>query len=264
MAEHNHYGHRARLRDRVAKEGLENFYEHQVLEYALSFVIPYKDTNDLAHNLIEKFGSLAGVFEASVSELVTVKGMGEVSATFLADFIKIYNRYERSKLNTKEEITSPTQAFDYFEGIFRGKLYEEIYLVALTPSSKIVQTKRISTGSVTEAKVQIRDITDTMTNLNVANIIVAHNHPNGLPEPSADDDKFTKALVTSLVINGSHLIDHLIISDYGYFSYRQSGYIDQYKRDVVNLLSHSTVAQPEAKYNTQKTYTRPIKLAKVK
>lgn len=248
MAEHNHYGHRARLRERVAKEGLENFHEHQVLEYVLSFVIPYKDTNELAHELIDKFGSLAGVFEASVSELMTVKGMGEVSATFLSDFIKIYNRYERCKLSTKTEITNPHQTFEYFKGIFKGKLQEELYLVALNPKSKIIKTQRISTGSVNEAKVQIRDITDLMSSLKIANIIVAHNHPDGTTTPSEADNKFTKALVTTLAINGSHLIDHVIVAEDGFYSYRQSGRIDEYKQSVAQLLDNATVAQPEAKY----------------
>lgn len=252
MAEHNHHGHRSRLRERASKEGLENFHDHQVLEYALSFVIPYKDTNDLAHELINKFGSLAGVFEADVSELVTVKGMGEVSATFISDFIKIYNRYERSKLCTKTKITSPTQAYEYFQGIFKGKLFEELYLVALAPNSDIIQTKRIAVGSVTEAKVQIRDITDTMTNLKVANIIVAHNHPSGLPRPSPADDRFTMSLVASLVINGCHLIDHIIVSDLTYYSYRQNGTIDEYKEHAFNLINDGTVFQPEAKYNVEK------------
>lgn len=249
VAEHNHYGHRSRLRERVAKEGLENFHEYQVLEYVLSFVIPYKDTNDLAHELIDKFGSLAGVFEANTSELMTVKGMGEVSATFLSDFIKIYNRYERCKLASKTEITTPLQTYEYFSGIFKGKLSEELYLVALTPKSKIVKTKRISSGSANEARVQIRDITDLMSSLKVANIIVAHNHPNGSSEPSKEDDKFTKALVTTLTINGCHLIDHMIISEDGRYSYRESGLIDKYKREVADLLvSSQSVAQPEAKY----------------
>lgn len=249
MAEHNHYGHRSRLRERVAKEGLENFHEYQVLEYVLSFVIPYKDTNDLAHELIDKFGSLAGVFEANTSELMTVKGMGEVSATFLSDFIKIYNRYERCKLATKTEITNPRQTYEYFNGLFKGKLSEELYLVALTPKSKIVKTQRISSGTANEARVQIRDITDLMSTLKVANIIVAHNHPNGSSDPSKEDDKFTKALVTTLTINGCHLIDHMIISEDGRYSYRESGLIDKYKREVADLLvSTQTVAQPEAKY----------------
>ena len=83
MQKHEHYGHRSRIRDRVKKEGLDNFQDYQVLEYALSFVIPYKDTNPLAHRLINKFGSLAGVLEADEEQLKEMDGMGEVSSHFL-------------------------------------------------------------------------------------------------------------------------------------------------------------------------------------
>ena len=79
MQKHEHYGHRARIRDRVKKEGLENFQDYQVLEYALSFVIPYKDTNPLAHRLINRFGSLAGVLEAD-EELLKEEGISEIES----------------------------------------------------------------------------------------------------------------------------------------------------------------------------------------
>ncbi|MBE5738803.1 MAG: DNA repair protein RadC [Clostridiales bacterium] len=251
MAEHNHYGHRSRLRERVAQEGLEHFHDYQVLEYVLSFVIPYKDTNDLAHELIDKFGSLAGVFEADAKELMTVKGMGEVSATFISDFLKIYNRYERCKLAKRTQLISPQDTYDYFRGLFTGKLVEELYIVALSPKSKILKVQRISSGSNTEAKVTIRDITDLMSSLKVANIIVAHNHPDGDVKPSEEDNKFTKALVTTLSINGCHLIDHIIMSNKKFYSYRQSGLIDKYKGEIAYLLEGKTVAQPEAFYGVK-------------
>lgn len=248
MAEHNHYGHRSRLRDRVAKEELEYFHDYQVLEYVLSFVIPYKDTNDLAHELIDKFGSLSGVFESSVEELMTVKGMGEVSARFISDFLKIYNRYERCKLAKRTELVTPLQTFDYFKGLFKGKLVEELYIVALSPKSKILKVQRVSSGSNTEAKVTIRDISDIMSSLKVANIIIAHNHPDGEATPSEADNKFTKALVTSLCINGCHLLDHIILAGDKFYSYREKGVIDKYKEEIAYLLESRTVAQPEARY----------------
>lgn len=247
MSTHNHHGHRARLRERVAMEGLENFHEHQVLEYVLSFVIPYKDTNDLAHDLINQFGSLAGVMEADVSELMKVKGMGEVSATFLTDFIKIYNCYEKSKMKTKARLISPEHTFKYLKNLFKGKIHEELYVVALNPQSKVIKVQRVAEGTSTEANVTIRDITDLMSRLKVANIIIAHNHPDGNATPSAEDDKFTKALVTTLCINGSHLVDHMIISGKKFYSYRKTALIDKYKEEVAHLLNNK-VSQPEAVY----------------
>ena len=93
MADNSHVGHRQRIRHRVRTEGLENFHDYQVLEYALSFVIPYKDVNPLAHDLINKFGSLGGVLEANEEDLIDVKGMGEASAQFLTSILKIYSYF---------------------------------------------------------------------------------------------------------------------------------------------------------------------------
>lgn len=247
MQDNIHKGHRSRIRDRVRKEGLDNFQDYQVLEYALSFVIPYKDTNPIAHKLIHKFGSLGGVLEADEEELKTVDGLGDVSAHFLTSILKIYNFYEREKVNKIGQISSPTHTYEYVKGLFRGKIIEELYLVSLLPNNKIVKCELVCQGDSSQAKVTIRKITDMIGRNKVNNVIIAHNHPYGSPEPSIDDDKLTKALVTSLAINDSFLLDHIIISDEGYYSYRLSGKIDDYRNEVYNLINNK-IAQNEAKY----------------
>ena len=247
MPDNIHKGHRSRIRDRVRKEGLENFQDYQVLEYALSFVIPYKDTNPIAHRLIQKFGSLSSVLEADETELTTVDGMGEVSAHYLTSILKIYNFYEREKVNKIGQISSPMHTYDYVKGLFKGKTIEELYLVSLLPNNKVVKCELVSQGDSGQAKVTIRKITDMIGRNKVNNVVIAHNHPYGTPEPSPDDDKLTKALVTSLAINDSYLLDHIIISDDGYYSYRTSGKIDEYRKEVFHLINNK-IAQHEAHY----------------
>ena len=249
MKENIHKGHRNRIRDRVRKDGLENFQDYQVLEYALSFVIPYKDTNPIAHQLINKFGSLSCVLEADEDELKEIDGMGEVSAHFLSSIIKIYSFYEREKNNRIGSISSPQQMFDYVKCLFKGKIIEELYLVSLLPNNKIVKCELVSQGDSSQAKVTIRKITDMIGKNKVNNVIIAHNHPYGSLEPSLDDDKLTKALVTSLAINDSYLLDHIIVSDNGFYSYRQSGKIEAYRNEVFNLINNnSKISQNEAQY----------------
>ena len=243
-----HAGHRSRIRERVRKDGLENFHNYQVLEYALTFVIPYKDTNVIAHKLINKFGSFAGVLEADEADIATVEGMGEVSAHFLANLLKIYHYYEKDRVVQKAIVDKPQLAVDYVKPFLQGKLVEELYIVCLSNSSQVEGVEKISEGTSNEALAPIRKIIDKMNKAKVSNIIIAHNHPKGSPKPSADDDKFTKALVTSLTINGCHLIDHIIVGDKGeYFSYRRSGAIDKYREDALTLVLNK-VAQPEARY----------------
>lgn len=253
MAEdkHPHYGHRSRLRDRVKKEGLDNFQDYQVLEYALSFVLPYKDTNPIAHALVNKFGSFNAVLEADEDEIATVPGMGEVSAHFLTALPQLFAFYEKGKSKKQGKIDNPQDAFDLVKGFFEGSQFEQIYMVSLAPNNRIIRVDKLGEGSNEFIKVDIRKITDIMSKYKVSNIVIAHNHPGGNLNPSAEDDKFTKALVTCLAISGSHLIDHIIVcGKRKYYSYRQTGLLDIYKKEVGALLNNK-VAQPMANYEVQ-------------
>lgn len=248
---HDHSGHRSRLRDRVSKEGLDNFQDYQVLEYALSFVIPYKDTNPLAHKLVNKFGSFSGVLEANEEDLKAISGLGEVSAHFLSNILKIYHFYEKNKVKNTITIVRPIETYNYVKPFLKGKLVEEVYLICLTPNNKIISIEKITEGSSSEASLPIRIISDKMSRAKVSNIIVAHNHPKGSYMASEEDNQFTKALVTSLAINGCHLLDHIIIGedDNKFFSYREKGLIDNYKQEAIKTYSlQHKVSQPMAKY----------------
>lgn len=245
-----HTGHRSRLRERVRKEGLDNFQSHQVLEYALSFVIPYKDVNPLAHRLINKFGSFYGVLEADEQDLMEVEGMGEVSAHFLSNLLKIHHFYEQDKAKKTVTVINPTQSYHFVKQFLQDKLMEELYMVCLTPKSKVVSVEKIAEGNASEASVSMRSIIEKMGRAKVSSVIIAHNHPKGKAEPSEDDDKFTKALVATLAINGCHLIDHIIIGENKneYYSYRNSHVIDQYKEEVAGIVNFRSVSQPCAIY----------------
>ena len=248
MQKHEHIGHRSRIRDRVRKEGLSNFQDYQVLEYALSFVIPYKYTNPLAHRLINKFGSLAGVLEADEGQLKEIDGMGEVSSHFLTSIIKIYNFYEKEKINKVAIIKNSQETYNYVKCLFAGRLIEELYMISLTNNNKIVKTEKVSQGTSNEAKVTIRTITDNISRNKVNNVIIAHNHPGGNCKPSADDDKFTRALVMSLALNDSFLIDHMIIGDDGsFYSYKNSGKIEKFFEEVSEMV-RGNIAQSPIEY----------------
>ena len=243
-----HKGHRSRLRQRVRAEGLEHFQDYQVLEYALSFVIPYKDTNPIAHRLINKFGSIRAVFEANEEDLAAVDGMGEVSAQFLTSIIKLYNYYEKEK-TSNVKVFSPQNVYETVKGYFAGKINEELYLVSVSPNNQILKSEKVVEGTGCQASVTIRQITDMISRNKVHNVIIAHNHPKGDATPSKEDDKLTKALVTSLLLNDCFLIDHVIVGEKGsHYSYRQSRKIDEYRESVAYLLTGRELKQQEAYY----------------
>lgn len=251
MEKHDHYGHRARLRERVRREGLDNFEDYQVLEYALSFVQPYKDTNPLAHKLIKHFGSIRAVLEADEEHLKEIDGMGEVSAHFLTSITKIFNYYEKDKINVTSELLSPTQVYEYAKSLFAGKLVEELYVICITPKSKIVKTERVSQGTIGEAKAELRIISDILSKNKVNNIILAHNHPKGQAVPSINDDDLTKALVAMLSLSNSHLIDHIIVAEDGFYSYFHSGKLQSYLDEAVGFF-HNEILQKRANYGDVK------------
>ncbi len=121
-----HSGHRSRLKEITAKTGLENMPEHQVLEFLLTFVIPRKDTNPIAHNLIKSFGSLSGVLEASSNDLVKVDGIGKKTADFLSCLPEIFSCYRISKGKEKPRITTTYEAFLYIKPFLQYKSVEEL------------------------------------------------------------------------------------------------------------------------------------------
>lgn len=250
MDKKEHEGHRRRIRERVRRTGLDSFQGYQALEYVLTFVMPYKDTNVLAHQLISRFGSFSGVLEADEEDLATVPGVGEVTAHYLSNLVRMFNYYERDKVENKVTILNPGQGYEFVKKFLNNKFVEELYLICITPKNKIASVEKIAEGSSSEASVNIRSIIEKMGRAKVSSIIIAHNHPQGESKPSAEDNSFTKALVTSLSINGCHLLDHIIIGEDSsdYYSYRKTGQIDKYKEEASVLVNYRTIAQPCAKY----------------
>lgn len=247
MITHDHKGHRQRIRHRVKAEGLDNFHDYQVLEYALSFVIPYKDVNPLAHSLINRFGNIGAVLEADEEALMEIDGMGEVASQFLTSIIKIYNYYEKEKAKLITRINNNQEAIDYAKGLLKGKLTEELILICLTPNNRVSSVEIVAKGTTSEAQVSIRKLTDIISRHKVNNIIVAHNHPKGSATPSPDDDRLTKALVMSMAINEVHVIDHVIIAGEEHYSYRSAKVLDQFRNEVVPIVS-KRLAQLEMPY----------------
>lgn len=249
MADHPHHGHRERLRERAKKEGLDNFQDYQILELLLSYQIPYKDVNPLAHALIDKFGNLANVLEAGETSLAKVKGVGKVTASFLTTLPHIFNRYERERVQKTAILFKPKETYEYIRKLFAGKTVEELYLISLSPKNYVIGVDKISSGTTNESSIAMRTITEIVSKSKAYNFIIAHNHPKGDSTPSKYDNDFTKALVVMLEINSMHLTDHMIIGEdiLDYYSYRQSGLIDEYKKEVAPLIT-TKVSQNEAQY----------------
>ena len=218
-----HDGHRQRLRQRFLEEGLDHFDEIQVLELLLFYCIPRKDTNEIAHALLEQFGSVAQVMEAPVEELRKVGGMGENAATFLA-LVNAFGRYYQVNRAANMEILSNIDKCGaYLMPKFIGRRNETVFLLCLDAKCKVLNCREVGEGSVNSAAVPIRRIVEMALGANATSVVLAHNHPSGFAIPSGEDVQTTKQLAIALRSVEIELVDHIVVADGDYVSMVHSG-----------------------------------------
>lgn len=214
MNKNPHGGHRLRLRDRFRKEGcdLDHFEPHNTLELLLFYCAPQKDTNELAHLLIDEFGSISGVFDASYEELIKVNGVGEYTATFLKMIPALFRVYEQDRVKDEVVLDSAEKAGRYFVPKFIGRTEELVFAACLDSECKVKCCEVVNHGTVSAATVNVRKIAEYAMKYNATNIIIAHNHPYGLAVASPEDIMTTDAIYYALQLIGIDLTDHIIVA----------------------------------------------------
>lgn len=249
MEENLHKGHRERLREMAYNTNFKNLEQHQLLELLLSYVIPRKDTNPIAHRLIKTFGSFSGVLDAKREDLEKVDGIGAKTANFLVSIKHFFYAYNSTKENKNAVILNTADAVNFLKPYVQFKSVEEFYVVCIDNSNKVKLCEFVSSGVVNKTNVDIRKIMEIVFKSNASNVIICHNHPSGNATPSYSDNKLTKAVLTTLTLNGITLLDHIIISDNDYYSFNKSGLISKYLSEVKALLSSPIAMQKPCKYN---------------
>ena len=219
-----HKGHRERLKQRFLEEGLDNFTEIQVLELLLFFAIPVKDTNPLAHSLLDHFGSLSRVLEADVEDLKKVPGIKDHAATLLALVIDLCRYYQVNCAQETEILTTLDDCGKYLVPRFFGRTKESVFLLCLDAKCKVLCCKEIGEGSVNAASISVRKVVETALAANATTVILAHNHPSGVAVPSAEDVQTTRRIAAALSAVEIHLADHMVVAEGDYVSMVQSGY----------------------------------------
>lgn len=220
-------GHHKRLRDRFIKSGLVGFHDYEVLELLLTYIFPNRDTKPIAKDLLAKFKTLAGVFSADSEELQEIKGVGERTAVYL----KLLNDtlgfvFEERARNEEIQFTKTAQLFEYFKATIGNKKNEVMRVVYLDSQNGLINAENLSEGTISEAVAFPRKIVEGALKYHAFSVIIAHNHPGGMAEPSDNDDKITEQIKNALQTVGIRLQDHLVITGNEYFSYRKTGYLE--------------------------------------
>lgn len=193
-----HSGHRDRLRERYLSEGLDGFPPHNVLELLLFYSVPRRDTNVLAHRLIEQFGSLVGVLNAAPEQLAQVEGIGMNAAVHLHLVADIARRYYAEAITPLPNDAQREDLMRYYGkklvAACNGLPEETLYLVCLDNNLREISTDRISTGAPNAVQLPGRKIAEVALRHHAPSILLAHNHPRGLAIPSREDIAATLSL----------------------------------------------------------------------
>lgn len=218
-----HDGHRQRLKQLFRDEGLDNFYENQALELLLYYCIPRKDTNPIAHALLDRFGTLAQVLEAPVEELMQVDGVGENAATFLHLVTEIGRYYLVKRAEQVKVLPTLEDCARYLVPRFYGRRNEVVFLLCLDAKCKVLCCKELGEGVVNSTNISVRKIMETALAVNATSVVLAHNHPSGIAIPSGDDIQTTRRIAAALSAVDIHLADHIVVAEDDYVSMVQSG-----------------------------------------
>lgn len=206
------------------KSGLDDFAPHNVLELLLFYSIPRGDTNPIAHRLIDAFGSLSGVFDATPEELMKVSGVGESTAILISMIPQMARKYLEDKADAVNVVGGCGDIGAYLLPKFVGRTNEALMMVSIDNKNKIISCSVVAEGTVDSAKVSRRKVMEEAMKVKATRVILAHNHPRGVAVPSAEDVAMTREIGRLFAQVGIELVDHIIIADDDYVSMAASGF----------------------------------------
>lgn len=220
------YGHKERLRTRFEKSGLDGFLDYEILEMLLSFVVIRKDTKIIAKKLLENFGNVTAVLDASPEELMKIDGLGKRSVVLFQFFKELMTYYTKEQVFAeKQKVLSPDDVYDYFVLYYGGKKYEEFCVMFLNTAGNVINVKSYGEGTINYAYIYPRNILHDALKLHAASIILIHNHPAATKEPSKADIAFTEKLQTVSSEIGIQVLDHILIAGKEAISFKSMGYL---------------------------------------
>ncbi len=221
-----HAGHRAKLKRRFIRQGLDDFEEHNILELILFFAIPRRDTNEIAHALLDRFGSFSAVFEASIEELCSVAGIGENSAHLIKTYPAVAKRYYQDRFGENTRLPDYDRMGKNLVLQFAGAENEQVLALFYDSSFGFRGKTMLHEGNINSVSFSFRKVCDAALQYNAAYMILAHNHPRGIPIASADDLSTTTRLKNFLNQINVILLDHFIIGEGNYTSIQENVYHD--------------------------------------
>jgi len=218
-----HTGHRERVRDRFLSEGLDGFKDHEVLELLLFYCIPKKDTNPVAHSILQEYGSLAALFEADPRDIARRCNLSVSTAILLTIAGPLTRRFLKQRWGDKPVLSSSTRAGEYAVSLFSGRPYEVFYVICLDAQNRVNHSALVHEGTLNEAPVYPRIIVEAALRHKANSVILSHNHPGGSLVASGPDLDVTKRIQSALTPISIPVVDHIIVAGEQFASLAEQG-----------------------------------------
>ena len=231
MSEKNiHQGHRERLRQRFLEHGLDPLPDVNALELLLFYAIPRQDTNPIAHRLLDAFGSLDGVFDASLEDLQRQGGLTQNAAALLKLTMEIARRAQISRAQSERILDTTRKCGEYLLPFFFGATEETVYVLALDAKCKVLGCSRLFTGNINSVGLSTRSVVEYALRIKASSVVLAHNHPSGIALPSKEDIHTTKVVADALDMVDVLLADHIVVADGDFVSMAESRMLPEFGR----------------------------------
>lgn len=214
----HYHGHRDRLRTRFRDNGDAALADYEILELLLFRLIPRRDTKPVAKALLDRFGTLAGVFGAQPALLQEVKGIGEAVALDLKLIAAVAHRTLKSELRGKKVLASWSSVIEYCHAAMAHENREQFRILFLDKRNALIVDEVQQTGTVDHTPVYPREVVKRALELSATALILVHNHPSGDPTPSRADIEMTKTIIDTAKPLGITVHDHIIIGRDGHAS----------------------------------------------
>ena len=222
----HYWGHRQRLRDRFISGDDDALPDYELLELLLFFAIPRVDTKPIAKDLLARFGSLAGVVNASAELLGECERMDHFTLALFKALRVFAARLVREDLSERPVLDNWDKLIAYLRAMMAHRMVEQFRLLFLDRRNVLIADEMQHEGSIDHTPVYPREVIKRALALDASALVMVHNHPSNHPQPSKQDIEMTRHVRDALDKVGVVLHDHLIISRRGHTSFRQMGLLD--------------------------------------
>lgn len=218
-----HDGHRTRILKSFQASGIEGFPDVEALELLLSYAIPRRDVNPLAHRLLEEFGAIHRVFEVPEDQLRHVPGVGPRTAALIRLTAELWIRCERARLSDQQFLRNTGEVGRYLIAHTEGVREERAWLLCLDARCRVIECRELCRGAINSVNLPFRRVVEIAIMANASTAVLAHTHTSGSLIPSLEDVEYTRDVSRALAMVDVSLSDHFILGERNYLSMKASG-----------------------------------------